>query len=385
MNDFTATTSQSDSSLRTEWRPLAGWSAILPQWRALAGHALEPNIFYEPGFALPAATLFGRNLGAVLIWAHDEKLVGFFPARIERSIGFPVLTGWTHPYGPLGTPLVDRDAAPAVTAAWLDHVARDDALPGLAMLPLLPETGPFAHGLTAELARRGRALALIGRHRRALLEPGDDRAGYVEHSVGAKKRKELRRQRHRLADMGTLKIDAATSAAGVVDALRDFLDLEARGWKGRAGTAAAQDQNVRAFIQNAIADLAADGKVRIDRLRIAGKAIAAAVTLRSGNRAWTWKIAYDEEFARASPGVQLMVEATEALLSDASIAAVDSCATADHPMIDRLWRERLALSDRLIATRANPVVFALARDLEWFRRLAITGAKMLRDRMKRAP
>src|SRR5262249_12559116 len=179
--------------------------------------------------------------------------------------------------------------------------------------------------------------------------------------------------------------DAATSAAGTVDALRDFLDLEARGWKGRAGTAAAMEPNIRAFIESAIADLAADGKVRIDRLRIAGKANAAAVTLRSGDRAGLWKSGYDEEFARGSPGVQLMVEATESLLADSSIAAVDSCATADHPMIDHLWRERLALSDRLIATRANPLVFALARDLEWFRRLAITGAKMLRDRMKRAP
>ena len=385
MDDILATTSQSDSSLRAEWRPLAAWSAIVPQWRALAARALEPNIFYEPGFALPAAAVFGRNLGAVLVWEHDDKLVGFFPARVERPIGLAVLTGWTHPYGPLGTPLVDADAAAAVIAAWLEHVTGDDALPGLAMLPLLPEDGPFAQALSAALARRGQASALIGRHHRAMLAPGDDRAGYVEQAVGAKKRKELRRQRHRLADMGTLKIDAATSATGVVDALRDFLDLEARGWKGRVGTAAAMDQNIRAFIESAIADLAADGKVRIDRLRIAGKAIAAAITLRSGERAWTWKIAYDEEFARASPGVQLMVEATDALLADGTIAAVDSCATPDHPMIDHLWRERLALSDRLVATRANPMVFALARDLEWMRRLAIVAAKMLRDRMKRTP
>src|SRR5262249_59763970 len=126
-------------------------------------------------------------------------------------------------------------------------------------LPLLPEDGPFAGALAAVLARRDMAAASIGRHRRALLAPGDERAGYVEQAVGAKKRKELRRQRHRLADMGTLKIDAATSPTGVVDALRDFLDLEARGWKGRAGTEAAQDKTVGASIQNAIPDLPAAG------------------------------------------------------------------------------------------------------------------------------
>jgi len=382
MNDITATTSQSDSSVRAEWRPLAAWSAIVPQWRALAAQALEPNVFYEPGFALPAATVFGRSLGAVLVWSHADRLLGFFPARVERPCGLAVLTGWTHPYGPLGTPLVDRDEAAAVIAAWLGYVTDDGALPGLAMLPLLPEDGPFAGALAAVLERRDMAAASIGRHRRALLAPGDERAGYVEQAVGAKKRKELRRQRHRLADMGTLKIDAATSPTGVVDALHDFLELEARGWKGRAGTAAAKNQSIHAFIEAAVADLAADGKVRIDRLRVGGNAIAAAVTLRSGDKAWTWKIAYDEEFARASPGVQLMLEATESLLADRTIASVDSCATADHPMIDHLWRERLALSDRLIATGAEPPVFALASGLERLRRMAIAGAKMLHDRIK---
>ena len=385
MNDISAVTSQSVAPLRAEWRPLATWSAVVPEWRALATCALEPNVFYEPGFALPAAAVFGRNLGAVLVWSHDQKLLGFFPARVERSIGLAVLTGWTHPYGPLGTPLVDRHEAASVLAAWLVHVKNDAALPNLAMLPLVPDDGPFAVALAAALARHDMASTSLGRHRRALLAPGDGRAGYVEQSVGAKKRKELRRQRHRLADMGTLKIDAATSATGVADALRDFLALEARGWKGRAGTAAAKNEEIRAFIEAAIADLATDGKVRIDRLRVGGNAIAATVTLRSGDRAWTWKIAYDEDFSRASPGVQLMVDATESLLADGGLATVDSCATADHPMIDHLWRERLALSDRLIAIRANPLAFALARDLEWLRRLAMTGARMLRDRVKRAP
>ena len=39
-----------------------------------------------------------------------------------------------------------------------------------------------------------------------------DRADYVERTIGAKKRKELRRQRNRLADTGTLKIESTTQA-----------------------------------------------------------------------------------------------------------------------------------------------------------------------------
>ena len=57
----------------------------------------------------------------------------------------------------------------------------------------------------------------------------------------------------------------------------------------------------------------------------------------------------------------------------------DSCATPDHPMIDHVWRERLALSDRLIALRRSAMPFALTCWIETLRRSAIAAAKALRD------
>ena len=58
-------------------------------------------------------------------------------------------------------------------------------------------------------------------------------------------------------------------------------------------------------------------------------------------------------FARFSPGVVLIFAVTEELVADATIVRANSCATADHPMIDRIWRERLALCDLLIAVRPH--------------------------------
>src|SRR5262249_6897669 len=209
------------------------------------------------------------------------------------------------------------------------HVAADPALPAVMLLPLVSD-GPFATALSCVVGPRARVM--FGRHRRAQLAPGARRARYVEIAIGPKKRKELRRQRHRLADAGTLTFDVVRDAAGIGEALGDFLDLEARGWKGRAGTAAASSERIRRFIESAVRDLAAEATARVPRLRVGQNAIAAIVTLASGATAWTWKIAYDEAFARASPGVQLMLDATEDLLTDGAIARVDSCATADHPM-----------------------------------------------------
>jgi CelD/BcsL family acetyltransferase involved in cellulose biosynthesis len=53
------------------------------------------------------------------------------------------------------------------------------------------------------------------------------------------------------------------------------------------------------------------------------EAIAGLVTLRSGTNAWCWKIAYDEQYARASPGVQILLDTTESLLAQLPACAVD--------------------------------------------------------------
>jgi len=369
-------------SLEAEWRQLAQLPPIAESWRELAGRALERNVFYEPAFALAAAAAFGADAGAVLVWSgtSPRKLLGFFPARIERrryAVKLPVLVGWTHPYAPFGVPLVEREAAEPVVAAFLGFVAAEPSLPGLLLLPFLPENGPFAAALAAILRRAQMPSADFNRHRRALLAPSSARPRYVERSVPARKRKELRRAVRRLAEMGALLLTSTTAPAAVATALEDFFSLEAGGWKGRAGTAAVCRDDVGGFVRAAVEALAAEDKVVAVRILLDGRAIAAAIVLRSGDHAWFWKIAHDERFARFSPGVMLTVALTEQLAEDRTIAQSDSCASADHPMIEHVWRERLALCDRLIGLRPR-ARFRYAKHLQALRSAAITGAKRMR-------
>ena len=375
-------------TLRAYWRPLASLAAIADEWRDLAKRALQPNVFYDPDFALPAADVFGEDVGAVLVRSSDGVLRGFFPARSELhryGIVSGVMAGWTHPYAPLGLPLVDCEQPEDILNAWLDHLARERGA-RLLMLPYVPEGGAFAPVLQEVLQSRGLASAAFGEHARALLAPGEDRSGYITRSVSAKLRKELGRKRRRLAEIGDVVRDSASDAFAAGTFAQEFLTLEEKGWKGRAGTAAARNQAIHQFLQIAITGLARRGLVRADRLSVGGQPAAVTLLLRSGDAAWLWKIAYDESFARVSPGVQLTRDVTESLLQDATIAATDSCATPDHPMIDHLWRERLVLSDRLIALRpGDSVRFGLACNLETLRRTAIGAARSIRNTIRRAP
>jgi CelD/BcsL family acetyltransferase involved in cellulose biosynthesis len=378
------------STLSLEWRPLASLADIADRWRALAARAAEPNVFYEPSFALAALPVFGMDAGAVLVWSTDARrdLLGLLPARIERGrygAPFPVLTGWTHAYGPLGVPLIDRDAVAPVVAALLDQVARDPALPDVLLLPMLPVGGAVATAIAAAVTARGGRIREFARHQRAQLAPDGDRSAYLEQSIDRKKRRDLARQRRRLAESAPVGFDIARTPLTVGVMLPDFLALEAAGWKGRAGTAAAQHADVRRFLERAVIELAAEGKAAVARLSHGDAAIAAGLTLRSGDAAWFWKIAYDERAARTSPGVQFTLDLTAALLADTGVARVDSCAVADHPMIDHVWRERLVLADYLVAVGANAARnFALASSLESLRRAGIAAAKRVRDLIRRA-
>jgi CelD/BcsL family acetyltransferase involved in cellulose biosynthesis len=375
------------NALDVEWRSLAELAPIADAWRDLAARALEPNIFYEPAFALEAAKVFGRDAGAVLVWSgtSPRRLLGVFPARVaprRYGLKLPVLLGWTHPYAPLGTPLVEREAAEPVVAAWLGHLADQPDLPGLLLLPLLPADGPFAAALETIARRAQMPMKDFNRHQRAQLVPDDDRLYYVERTLGQRRHKELRRYVRRLGDAGALLFTTATEPDAVAAAVGDFLKLESRGWKGKAGTAAALHDDIRGFIATALANLATDGKVAISRIFIDGRAIAVTITLRSADAAWFWKIVYDENFGQYSPGVVLTLAVTEDLIEDETLVRTDSCATANHPMIDHIWRERLTLCDRLIAVRPQ-APFAAVRRLEMLRNAAFTAAKAMRDQMHR--
>ena len=161
------------SATRAGWTSLELLGELRAEWRELALHALEPNVFYEPAFALAAAPALGARVGAVAVWAKGaRRLIGLFPARVDRRYGvMGTLTGWTHPFAPYGVPLIDRDEPEAALAAFFDHVEAHPRLPKVLLLPMISRNGRFAEALARVLAQRGGAMAPFGEHARAMMAP----------------------------------------------------------------------------------------------------------------------------------------------------------------------------------------------------------------------
>jgi CelD/BcsL family acetyltransferase involved in cellulose biosynthesis len=214
-------------------------------------------------------------------------------------------------------------------------------------------------------------------HVRACLDATRDADELLRDALGPKKLKELRRQRHRLAEHGAVHFDVARTPTDVASAVEIFLNLEASGWKAKRGTALMQDQGDASFVRRAAKALAEIGQCEIVTLRAGDTAVAAAIVLRHLDRAFYFKLGVDERFAKLSPGVQLTLDLTRHLCADPAMAMADSTAGADHPMINPIWRGRLAIGDVLIPLRRNDPMVSLIH-------AAMTLRRLIREPVRRA-
>jgi CelD/BcsL family acetyltransferase involved in cellulose biosynthesis len=336
------------SDLAFEVIPQSSAMPLLPEWSALAVHSVGDNLFFRPDFAMPAMRHLNREVAIATVRQTDRRLAALAPftqARLGRVA--PAVRLWAHEYAPLGLPLVDEKAVASGTAALLEGLAPSDS--GTSLIAAdMPMESPVAKALVAAALRQSRPVDMLDGHVRAMLlrpEPGalDPRA-----ALPAKRRKEIGRQLRRLRDVGDVTFTAAIEAAEVRARFETFMQLEAAGWKGKRGTALISNTETAEFAREIVANRAEAGAARVDSIDLGGHPIAMVVTFAAGSTAYTWKIAYDEERARFSPGVQLMLDLPKGLFSDPTLMRIDSCAAADHPMIDHLWRGRLAVGTLVI-------------------------------------
>jgi CelD/BcsL family acetyltransferase involved in cellulose biosynthesis len=345
-------------------------------WRGLGERAIEPNAYYLPEWELAVNASVSRRTGASVLSAwNDVGLIGLLPVvSMSRAykIPLPALVS-AHPYGTLCTPPLDRDTAnDAVSQLMLK--ARKAGARALILRDMSLD-GPAMKAFTESLQREGLRPRVLQSYLRASLDAARDAEELLQDALGGKKLKELRRQRHRLAEHGAISFDVARLPDEVAAAIETFMKLEASGWKGKRGTALAQDTGDATFIRRATTALAETGQCEIVTLRAGDTPVAAAIVLRHQDRAFYFKLGVDERFAKFSPGVQLTLDLTRHLCADPIIASADSTASPDHPMINPIWRGRFAIGEVLIPLRKNDPIVALIHAALVVRRFVLVRAR----------
>lgn len=282
------------AAVACEIRPLAACEGIVAEWSDLAGRAIEPNIFLEPGFALAAAQhlVSFRDVALMLLWQVEtarepRRLLGLAPfLRRQRLFAADGLASFTDPRLLNGTPLIDRDlAAPAVSAllrAWRREAGSTAGLTFHAIDP----AGPFATALTPIAGKHG----FVADWQRC-----DDSDGSLDLPP------DLDAAQAALATQGALRVEEPTTLVGKRDAVEILLALEASGGRGRSGRATLQGLREATFLRSMSRNLSRRRLCRIALLMLDDRPIAAALTVGRSASSWLYLAAAEDGLAEPLP------------------------------------------------------------------------------------
>ena len=376
-----------DLHLHIEVATVDRLAAIDAEWRDLVTRAADANAMMHPALLRAAILAYPKRKPLVLLaWQrHDgaARLSGVwaFARQRPRKSLFPivVLRSPAFPHAYLATPVIDRGLLEPVLGAMLDTLAAIPDAPSTVAIDSMGTDGPTMAALQRVLAvRKAMPLVLESRTRpRLKSELGAE--AYFKQAMSGSSRKKLRQLRHRLAREGELTSDIVRDPEMVARNLEAFLQIENAGWKGRNATSILHSPADASFFRDGFSAMARAGAAEIHCLRLDGRPLAMQLVVRAGKAAFTWKTAYDEAFARFSPGTLLFEDYTTRFLGDETLEFVDSCAEDDSGYM-ATWTERQPVADlRLSTVRGASLGFRLASPAERrFRKLRGVAKRLYR-------
>ncbi|HZQ72218.1 MAG TPA: GNAT family N-acetyltransferase [Burkholderiales bacterium] len=325
-------------------------AALVPEWEALAGAALEPSPFYEHWMLRPALQWLAAEAPVRIVAVRvDGALAGVFPFQeLRRYKGLPLrgLRLWRHRHCMLCVPLVRRDAAAACLDALLDWASHRAAL---LEMECIPAGGAFHCALLDAGARRGSAPVAEDVFTRAVLRKAQSAERYLESALSSTTRRKLARKARRLAERGALAHVRLEPETDIGRWTEEFLALEASGWKGERGSALASREGDGRFAAAVFEEAFRRGRLFSVGVSLDGAPIARCCTLLAAPGSFAFKTAYDERFADFSPGVLAELDRIAAFHGLEGIEWMDSFTGTQNKRLDAMWKDRIAVQTLALA------------------------------------
>ena len=122
------------------------------------------------------------------------------------------------------------------------------------------------------------------------------------HQLSSNFRANLKKAKNKLQKFGIVSFHSARTKPELEKAYKDFIDIEASGWKGKGGTAIKINKQIESFYHELCEKFSETEDCSIDSICINGKTIAAQFSITTEDTGYHFKTGYDENFASASPG-----------------------------------------------------------------------------------
>lgn len=348
----------------------------IPEWDSLANHSIWRNPALEHNYLIPALTHLGTGRERVLVVEGRSKprkgkpvLCGLLPIVSKRVYRLPIRAAevWNHDQSFDSTPLIRAGYEDEVLQAIVEFLISNRV--GLLSLDTVTAEPEFNSLVDRIVTQNNFGLFQRNRFDRAAYRPVCKPEDYFSKYATKNTRKNYRRLTKRLQQLGDVTFRASDNSSDYRELASQFLKIESSGWKRENGTALVCNPAEHAFYTELIQRSAECGKARFFWMELNGQPIAMLSDIRSGNKVYSYKTAFDNSFTEFSPGFQTEIKNLEFMYED-GIELADSCTEPDNSAINRIWGQRigfqslvLALKQGLpnIATQVMPWVQAAVR------------------------
>jgi len=292
--------------------PASRFGELAADWDAL--RALGPAApMLAADFIAPMLPAFGSGRELIAM-CHDDS---------HRLLAAAVLAPQGHASWATFQP------AQAPLGCWLQRPGTDPqallasllpALPGFALLAGLTQCDPFLLGRPPD-ASHARISDYIDTARIAV--EGD--ADTWWESRGKNLRANLKKQRNRLAAAAVAtRLEVWRDPQQVAQAIADYGRLESTGWKGRAGTAVAADNEQGRFYRQMLEAFCARGRGSIYRYSFGEQLVAMDLCIEDGDCIVILKTAYDESVPKHySPALLMREEACRRVFEEGRFRRIE--------------------------------------------------------------
>lgn len=335
------------------------------EWRELSHRAAEKNPFYEPWNVLAALKhlIFEGDVSFILILKADfskssgRSLCGLFPVETKdvyegirpRSLPIKTISLWRHKYCYLCTPLIEEECEQGAVDTFFEWLENSDSGARLMEFPFVPTHGPFFNQIIQRFHTLGTPTFRSDIHTRALLTREESVDRYFKRHIAGSDLREARRRERLLSKKGKVEY-LVHGGKGGVSMVEEFLALEAKSWKGVRHCDLMSAPNEAAYFREAATKALVDERMEILALHLDGEAIAIKCNYCAPPASYSFKISYNQEYAKLGPGILLELEHIRRLHASPSLQWTDSCAVYNNATFNRLYNERLPVQDFVVGT-----------------------------------
>ncbi len=359
----------------------------IARWSELLDRSLNPYPFLDPRMVVPSTRHLpvAQDMSLVVVEEASEfvAMMPFAPFRILKGLpprGISTENAFLDEESTWNHPLIRADRA-AESLEALFRGLRILGLPRLLDFRTIPAGGAYEDAVHAASARLG--ITVFERERREFAYAGRLTHDATEHApLGPTSEPSFeldhasKRARKAVAERRA-GLEAAVGAClqfedrgANVDAIEQFIDLQASGWKGdpSRGGSGLRVMGYEPWFREVAACYRADDDLAVYALTADTQLVFMSVLFRIGDTMFCYGDAYDERFAAFRPGELGRIAEINRALAEPGIDVVEPNLASNYVNESKVYAHRQTRV-RLLAANGGTVAKGVVRGLPWLRTL----------------